>query len=142
MADAITCDPNVLAALARCFKCLPGSTLQEVQTYLLCQMVANGVGCTNTSAIITGTDIDWTVADYRYKTLNANTTFTFSNVTEATTITVVLTNTASNFTVTWPAIVEWAGGVDPIMTIGAKDDMYTFVMINGVIRGTYVQNQF
>ncbi len=39
---ATSCDPNDLAALARCFKCLPGATLQEVQTFLLCQILNNG----------------------------------------------------------------------------------------------------
>lgn len=35
---ALSCDPNDLAAAARCFKCLPGATLQEVQAFLLCQI--------------------------------------------------------------------------------------------------------
>lgn len=140
----VSCDPNDLAALAKCFKCMPLATLLEIQTYLLCQIVNSGVSgggtCTSTSAIITGTDIDWSVADYRFKTLSGNTTFTFSNQTEARTITVVLTNTAGNFTVTWPGGIRWTGGVIPTMTIGAKSDMYTFVMINGIIWGSYVQN--
>lgn len=29
------CDTNALAEAAKCFKCLPGSTQLEVQTYLL-----------------------------------------------------------------------------------------------------------
>ena len=33
----MNCDPNALAAAARCFSCLPPSTLHEVDTYLLCQ---------------------------------------------------------------------------------------------------------
>lgn len=109
---------------------------------LFCQIANNGTGgsCTPTSAIISGTDIDWSVADYRYKTLSANTVFTFSNTAEAVTITVVLTNTASNFTVAWPAGIRWTSGVAPVMVIGAKSDMYTFVMINGIIWASYVQN--
>jgi len=39
---AISCDPNDLAALAKCFKCLPPATLQQIQAYLLCQIVNNG----------------------------------------------------------------------------------------------------
>lgn len=39
---AISCDPNDLAAAARCFKCLSGATLEEVQTYLLCQILNSG----------------------------------------------------------------------------------------------------
>jgi len=35
-----SCDPNDLALLAKCFTCLPSVTLQQVQTYLLCQMLS------------------------------------------------------------------------------------------------------
>jgi hypothetical protein len=80
------------------------------------------------------------VADYRYKTLSGNTIFTFSNTTEAKTITVVLTNTVGNFAVTWPAGIRWTAGVAPVMVLGARSDLYTFVMINGIIWATYVQN--
>lgn len=90
-------------------------------------------------AAISGTDIDWNVATHFYKTLSANTTFTFSNLADAKTIQVAITNTASNYTVTWPT-VQWPGGVAPTQTIGAKTDLYTFTRINGVVRGTYVQN--
>ena len=31
------CDPNVLLARARCFKCIPRGMQKEVQIYLLCQ---------------------------------------------------------------------------------------------------------
>jgi len=30
------CDPNALAQAARCFRCLPASTLQEIKTFLFC----------------------------------------------------------------------------------------------------------
>ena len=136
----IDCSTDNLALLAKCFKCMSPSTLLEIQTYLLCQIASSGVGCTNTSAIISGTDIDWDVADYRYKTLSANTVFTFSNVTEAETITVIVTNTVGNFTVTWPAGIRWTGGFAPVMSIGVRSDMYTFVMINGIVWASYVQN--
>lgn len=39
---AVSCDPNDLAALAKCFKCLSAGTLEEVQTYLLCQILSAG----------------------------------------------------------------------------------------------------
>lgn len=38
---AINCDPDALAALAKCFKCQSGN-LTEIQTYLLCQILNNG----------------------------------------------------------------------------------------------------
>ena len=43
---AIDCDPNALAALAKCFQCLPPATLQQIQAYLLCQI--------GNSSVITG----------------------------------------------------------------------------------------
>jgi hypothetical protein len=43
MAEDINCDPNTLAMLAKCFKCLSLATHLEVQTYLLCQIV-NTIG--------------------------------------------------------------------------------------------------
>ncbi len=142
MADPIVCDPHSLQSLAKCFQCLSPVTLQQIQTYLLCQLNNSGVAgsCVTTSAIITGTNIDWNVANYRFKTLSANDVYTFSNQSEAETITVVLTNTVGAFTVTWPAGIRWTGGVVPQLTLGAKSDMYTFVMINGIIWASYVQN--
>lgn len=83
--------------------------------------------------------IDWNFS-HLYKTLSENTTFTFSNVADAKTIIVALTNTASNYTVTWPAGIKWPGGAAPVMTAGVKIDVYTFVQINGVIHASYIQN--
>ena len=54
---AISCDPNDLAALARCFKCLPPGTLTEVQTYLLCQILNNGGTGGGVTSIIAGTNV-------------------------------------------------------------------------------------
>lgn len=89
-------------------------------------------------ASISASAIDWNVT-HHYKTLGANTTFTFSNAAAAKTIIVAITNTASNYTVTWPT-VKWSGGVAPVQTTGAKTDVYTFTQINGVIYGAVVQN--
>ncbi len=110
---------------------------------LFCQ-IANGAGgsCAATSAIISGTDIDWTVADHRFKTLSGSTVFTFSNVTEAKTISVYITNPGA-FTVTFPVTVLWPGNVAPIQTVpigSTRTDIYTFVMVNGILRGSYIQN--
>lgn len=59
MANNINCDPNILAELARCFKCLSFTTNLEVQTYLLCQIV-NTIGTGGGGAvtqIIAGTNV-------------------------------------------------------------------------------------
>lgn len=38
---ALSCQPNNLASLATCFKCLSITTSQHVQTYLLCQLLSS-----------------------------------------------------------------------------------------------------
>lgn len=54
----ISCDPNDLAQLAKCFKCLPPATLQEIITYLLCQINNNGsTGGGAVTQLIAGTNI-------------------------------------------------------------------------------------
>jgi hypothetical protein len=92
---------------------------------------------------ISASDIDWATnvkkGGVYTKTLGANTTFTFSNKVAGQTIIVRLTNTASNWTVTWPT-VKWAGGAAPTMTTGAKTDVYTFFYDGTDVFGNAVQN--
>ncbi len=38
----MACDPNQLLAAAKCFQCLSHQQLQQVVTYLLCQISVNG----------------------------------------------------------------------------------------------------
>lgn len=90
---------------------------------------------------ISASAIDWSAGNVFTKTLGANTTFTFSNQTSGQTIIVRLTNTASNYTVTWPT-VRWAGGAAPTMTVGAKSDVYTFVYDGSNTYGSYVQDMY
>ena len=92
-----------------------------------------------TEVAVAALDIDWSAGSTFTKTLAANSAFTFSNLANGKTITVALTNTASNYTVTWPT-VSWPGSVAPTQTIGAKTDIYSFWRINGVVYGSYVQN--
>lgn len=84
-------------------------------------------------------DFDWQAANTFSKTLSANATFTFSNLVDGENRTMFITNTAGNYTVTWPA-VTWSGGVTPVQTTGAKTDIYTFIRSNGIIYGTAIQN--
>lgn len=92
---------------------------------------------------ISAADIDWSTnikkGGMYTKTLAANTTFTFSSKATGQTIVVRLTNTASNFTVTWPT-VKWSGGTAPTQTIGAKSDVYTFIFDGTDVFGSAVQN--
>jgi hypothetical protein len=88
---------------------------------------------------ISASNIDWSTGNGFSKTLSANTTFTFSNQLTGQTLIVRLTNTASNYTVTWPT-VRWAGGTAPTMSPGAVSDVYTFYNDGSNIYGSYVQN--
>lgn len=91
------------------------------------------------TSAISASAIDWSLGNVFTKTLGANTTFTFSNNTNGQTIVVRLTNTASNFTVTWPT-VRWAGGTPPTMSPGAVSDVYTFIYDGSNFYGSAVQN--
>lgn len=93
----------------------------------------------NDSMSVAAADINWLLGNVFYKTLSANTVFTFSNLIDGQTIIVAVTNTASNYTVTWPT-VSWSGGTAPTQTIGVKTDVYTFVKIGPTIYGAVIQN--
>lgn len=99
----------------------------------------NWVAGNVTTNAISASDIDWSLSPSHSKTLAANTTFTFSNATDGQTINVAVTNTASNYTVTWPT-VKWAGGAAPTQTVGAKTDVYTFTKVGSVIYGNVSAN--
>ena len=96
---------------------------------------------TPATSTISASAIDWSVSNSFYKTLAANTTFTFSNAQDGQVITICLLNTTSNYTVTWPTI-KWAGGTAPTMTTGAHYDVYTiyYNATVGAYFGSYVQN--
>jgi hypothetical protein len=96
---------------------------------------------TPATSTISASAIDWSVSNSFYKTLSANTTFTFSNAQDGQVITICLLNTTSNYTVTWPTI-KWTGGTAPTMTTGAKYDVYTiyYNATVGAYFGSYVQN--
>jgi len=91
----------------------------------------------STQASIAAAAIDWDQT-HSYKTLTANTTFTFSNAANARTIIVAITNNATNFTVTWPT-VDWGAAGAPTQRTGTATDIYTFTQINGVIYGSVRQ---
>jgi len=96
---------------------------------------------TPATSTISASAIDWSLSNSFYKTLSANTTFTFSNAQDGQVITICLLNTTSNYTVTWPTI-KWSGGTAPTMTTGAKYDVYTiyYNATVGAYFGSYVQN--
>lgn len=89
---------------------------------------------------IPAANIDWNAGNVQYKTLAANTTFTFSNSTDGQKLEVFLTNTSGNYTVTWPVAVKWPGGTAPTQTVGVHTDKYVFTNVNGTIYGSVTAN--
>jgi len=88
---------------------------------------------------VSAAEIDWATGSVFTKTLDDDTTFTFANTKDGQTIVVRITNTASDYTVTWPAC-KWVGGSQPVQTTGAKSDVWTFVKIGDDIFGAVSQN--
>jgi len=85
--------------------------------------------------------IDWSLANTFALTLNGNlNTVTFSNAASGETIVVAITNTASNYTVTWGNSIKWVGASQPVQTIGAHTDVWTIIDVNGTYYGSVVQN--
>lgn len=89
---------------------------------------------------VPSTVIDWSLGRLYSKTLSANTTFIFVNSVDGMELEVALTNTASNYTVTWPAGIKWVGGSAPTQTVGAKTDVYRLRQIGTTIYCTVAQN--
>lgn len=72
-------------------------------------------------------DIDLSTGNYFTKTINANSTFTFSNPPASGTVgsfTLELTHTSG--TVTWPASVKWPADTAPTLTPG-KTHIFVFI---------------
>ena len=79
-------------------------------------------------------DIDITTGNYFTKTINANSTFTFSNPPQSGKVgsfTLELTHTSG--TVTWPASVKWPADTAPTLTAG-KTHLFFFVTDDGGTR--------
>ena len=80
---------------------------------------------------LTGDAIDCSAGTSFTKTVNVNTTFSFTNVPADTTccITLVLTN-AGSYIVTWPSSVKWHQNLPPNLTHNGKD-VLTFITTTG-----------
>jgi len=93
---------------------------------------------------IADSTIDCNLSNTFSKTLGANQRFVLSNVGDGQTINIAVTNTASNYTVTWVdpdgLTIKWADATAPVLTLGAKTDVFTFVRIGAVIYGNAIQN--
>lgn len=92
------------------------------------------------TSVLSALNVDWSASQSYVKTLAANSTFTFSNTKDGQAIRVALTNTAGNYTVTWPAAVRWPANTAPTQTTGAKTDVYTFVRLGFDLYGSVYQD--
>ena len=115
--------------------------------------VGDGSGLTNlnivssipeTSSLVESlgtTNIDWSISNSFSFTLVDDLSISFSNQKSGQTITVRLTNTTSNHSVSWEtAGILWSGGTAPTMSTGAVSDLYYFFFDGSNIFGTYFQN--
>jgi len=83
---------------------------------------------------VSALDIDLSQSNYFTKTINGNSTFTFSNPSNsgvATSFTLELTHTSG--TVTWPASVKFPADTAPTLTTG-KTHLFIFVTDDGGTR--------
>ena len=140
-ASAITVDAQgrITAASSGSF-----ATLSSVQTFsaaqtFTAQTTHNG-GLTvdgpyeQAAEAVSALDIDLSTGNYFTKTINANSTFTFSNPPSSGTVgsfTLELTHTSG--TVTWPASVKFPADTAPTLTTG-KTHLFVFVTDDGGTR--------
>jgi hypothetical protein len=71
-------------------------------------------------------DIDCSAGNYFTKTINANSTFTFSNAPASRSYAFALELTHTSGTITWPAAVKWPKDTAPTLTTG-KTHIFIFV---------------
>ena len=89
-------------------------------------------GSSPVDSSLSGTNVDWSVGDTFYKSISSNTVFTFSNTSNAKTISVILKNTsASDITVTFPTCLT--SGILPTTIASGKESLFTFTKSNNKI---------
>lgn len=92
----------------------------------------------------TATTINWANSDHFTYILSGNTTFTFSNGINGRSVTVGVTQSisTSGYTAAFSGdTIKWQNGVTPIMSpYTGSTDVYTFVKLNNVVYGSYIQN--
>ncbi len=78
-------------------------------------------------------DVDCSTANYFTKTINANSTFTFSNPPASRAYAFALELTHTSGTITWPTTVKWPKDTAPTLTTG-KTHIFIFVTDDGGTR--------
>ena len=75
-------------------------------------------------------DVDCSTGNYFTKTINGNSTFTFSNVPSGCAYSFTLELTHTSGTVSWPASVKFPADTAPTLTAG-KTHLFMFVTDDG-----------
>lgn len=83
--------------------------------------------------VVTALDFDLSTSNYFTKTINANSTFTVSNVPGSRVCSFTLELTHTSGTITWFSGLEWPGGNAPTLTTG-KTHLFMFVTDDGGTR--------
>ena len=92
-----------------------------------------------TVTAVAALDIDCSLGSYFTKTINGNSTFTFSNVPSGKSYAFTFELTHTSGTVTWPTTVKWSGDAAPSLTTG-KTHLFVFVTDDGGTRWRGVAN--
>jgi hypothetical protein len=86
-----------------------------------------------TVTTVAALDVDCSLGNYFIKTINANSTFTFSNVPSSRAYSFALELTLTSGAITWPAAVKWNSDTAPTLTTG-KTHLLIFVTDDGGTR--------
>ena len=92
-----------------------------------------------TVTAVAALNIDCSLGSYFTKTINGNSTFTFSNVPAGKSYAFTFELTHTSGTVTWPTTVKWPGDAAPSLTTG-KTHLFVFVTDDGGTRWRGVAN--
>lgn len=123
---------------------------QQIQVANVNGAVANNAGVMTGGFTLSGStkynvtavpllDLDLSSADFFTKSISSNSVFTFSNATASAGMAFTLELTISSSAVpTWPANVDYAGGVNPSATLGNGRHVLGFITYNGGVDWTMV----
>lgn len=100
---------------------------------------ADGIGLSYGGAI-SATNIDWSAGNTFYKSISANTTFTFSNTYDGGMINVAITADSLTRNCTFPSGTKMPGGTSTVAVIRYTTTLFSFARINGVIYCTFAQS--
>lgn len=76
----ISCDPNDLMAAAKCYRCIPKGSLQEVMIYLICQWANGGPPVPQFSYEPPTAQINWTDANGNFGPVDRATFFATADI--------------------------------------------------------------